>query len=105
MKSIINGTRFDTEKSTEIGHSSYNGSRTDFQWWSASLYKTPRSGRFFLAGQGGPMSRFAHSVDGGGWSGGDGILPLTSEDALAWAEKELGTETVEEHFADQIEDA
>ncbi len=105
MKSIINGRRYDTDKAIEIGHSSYNGSRTDFQWWSASLYKTPRAGRFFLAGQGGPMSRFARSVDGNGWSGGEGIIPLTDEDALAWAEQELGAETVEEHFADQIEDA
>ncbi len=105
MKSIINGKRYDTDNAVKIGHSSYNGSRTEFQWWSASLYKTPRAGRFFLAGQGGPMSRFATSVDGGGWSGGEGIIPLTDEDALVWAEKELSSEAVEEHFADAIEDA
>ncbi len=105
MKSIINGQRYDTEKAIEIGHSSYNGSRTDFQWWSASLYKTPRSGVYFLAGQGGPMSRWATSCDGGGWNGGEGIIPMTDNDAMAWAEQELGTEVVEEHFADAIEDA
>jgi hypothetical protein len=105
MKAIIDGKRYDTEKAIEIGHSSYNGPGNDFQAWSGSLYKTPRAGRYFLAGEGGPMSRWASSVDGGGWSSGDGIIPLTSEEALAWAEKELGSDTIEEHFGDQIEDA
>ncbi len=105
MKRIINGRRYDTDKAIEIGHSSYNGSRSDFQWWSASLYKTPRAGRYFLAGQGNGMSRFATRHPGGGFSEGEGIVEMTPEDALAWAEQELGTEVVEEHFADAIEDA
>ena len=106
MKAIIDGKRYDTEKAIEIGHSSHNGSRTDFQWWSASLYKTPRAGRFFLAGQGNGLSRFATSVDGGGWTSGESIIPLTDADALAWVEqKGFDSATIEKHFSDQIDDA
>ena len=105
MKSIINGKRYDTDKAVEIGNSGSGGSHDDFKWWFATLYKTPRAGRFFLAGEGGPMTLFKRSHPDGGWGYGGGIIPMTNDDALAWAEQELGAETVEEHFADQIEDA
>ncbi len=105
MKSIINGKRYDTDKAIEIGDGGSGGSRSDFSWWEATLYKTPRASRFFLAGEGGPMTLFKKSHPDGGWGYGGGIIPLTDEDALAWAEQELGSETIEEHFADQIEDA
>ena len=105
MKSIINGKRYDTDKAIEIGFADAGCSRTDFKWWTASLYKTPRAGRFFLAGEGGPMTVFKRSHPDGGWGYGGGIIPMTDNDAMAWAERELGAETVEEHFVDQIEDA
>ncbi len=105
MKSIINGKRYDTDKAIKVGHSGRGGSRSDFSWWEATLYKTPRAGRYFLAGEGGAMSRWAHRFPDGSRGGGDGIVPLTDADALAWAEQELGSETIEEHFADQIEEA
>ncbi len=108
MKSIINGKRFDTENAIEIGRSSYSRDGIgDFKWWSATLYKTPRAGRFFLAGEGGPMTRWARSAGEGSWtsSAGEGIVEMAPEDALAWAEQQLDPETIEEHFADAIEDA
>ena len=58
MKAIINGLRYDTDKATLIGEASH-GYASDFQHWEAGLYKTPRSGRFFLAGSGGPMTRWS----------------------------------------------
>ena len=105
MKAIIDGQRYDTVKAIEVGAGGSGGSRNDFKWWTATLYKSPRAGRFFLDGEGGPMSLFRHSHPDGGWGYGSGIIPMTDNDALAWAEKELTPEAIEEHFADQIEDA
>jgi hypothetical protein len=107
MKKIINGIRYNTEKSTEVGsydHGSYPGSG-DFSHWSATLYKTPRSGRFFLYGQGGAMTRFADHSPYGGACGGEKLIPMTDDEAMAWAEKYLDTDAIEDHFADQIQDA
>jgi hypothetical protein len=104
MKAIINGLRFDTEKATLVGESSANCSRSDFSYWEAGLYRTPRSGRFFLAGFGGAMTMFARSVDNGR-TGGSGIRPMDIEDAREWAERYLTTAEVEAGFADAIQDA
>lgn len=104
MKKIIHGRIFDTERAIKIGEASY-GYAGDFSSWSAALYKTPRSGKFFLAGEGGPMTRWAQSVGQNEWSGGEDIIPLSPEDALEWAEENLETEEFEQHFADMIEEA
>jgi len=107
MKKIINGTRYDTEKAICIGeydHGSYPGSG-DFSHWSAALYKTPRSGRYFLAGEGGAMTRFAEHCANGTSCGGTRLIPLTADEALEWAERYLSTDEVEEAFGDMIEDA
>jgi hypothetical protein len=107
MKSIINGKRYDTDKAILIGESDNLNrcSRNDFGFWEAGLYKTPRSGAYFLAGEGGPMTRWARPIGSNGMTGGDGIIPLTKEDALEWAGRHLGTKVVEKHFQDVIEDA
>jgi hypothetical protein len=104
MKQIIEGFRYDTEKAIEVGEASV-GYAGDFSAWEATLYKSPRAGRFFLAGSGGPMTAWSRKVDSNSWTGGKGIIPLTNEDALAWAEEHLDADDVEEHFADSIKDA
>lgn len=104
MKAIINGLRYDTAKAKLVGQAS-EGSANDFNHWQAGLYRTPRSGRFFLAGSGGPMSRFSRAADGGGWIGSERLMPMDPEDALAWAEAHLSAAEVEAAFADQIEEA
>ena len=109
MKKIVNGLRYDSDKAIEIGFYSNIGreatSREDFTAFEATLYKTPRSGRYFLAGAGGPQTRFAQSAGQNSWTGGIDIIPLTRGDALAWAERYLGADVVETHFGDDLEDA
>jgi hypothetical protein len=109
MKKIIDGIRYDSDKAVFLGEYDNIGagaqSRSDFHWWEAALYKTPRSGRFFLCGTGGPMSRFSQSVGQNQWSGGSDLIPMSKEEALSWAERHLAPDTVEEHFGDMIEDA
>lgn len=103
MKKIIDGLRYDTEKAIKIG-SYANGFGSDFRNWAATLYRTPRSGRYFLAGEGGPMTRFARSVSNM-TGGGDGLFPMTKEEALAWAKQYLDADAIEKHFGDAIQDA
>ena len=105
MKSIIHGLRYDTDKAVLIGWDGYNGNRTDFEWWEAGLYKTPRSGRYFLAGKGGPMTRWAQPVGTNGYTGGSGIVPMTAEEAREWAEQYLDAAEIEAGFAATIADA
>jgi hypothetical protein len=103
MKAIINGLRYDTEKAEFVGSASADCGRTDYCWWQAGLYKTS-AGRYFLAGRGGPNTRFATPISGGR-TGGEKIIPMTKDEARAWAEKMLPTGAVEHFFADVIEDA
>lgn len=102
MKKIIDGLRFDTEKAIEIGSARYSYPG-DFAHWEATLYKTPRSGRFFIAGSGGPMSRFSQSIGQNEWSGGEDLIPMSVEEAREWAERYLDAEEIEAHF--EIQDA
>jgi hypothetical protein len=104
MKKIIDGLRYDTEKAVEIGSYDTGLGNRDFRNWSATLYRTPRSNRYFLAGSGGPMTRFARSV-GNMSSGGDGLFPMTAQEALEWAEQYLDADAIEQHFGDAIQDA
>ena len=100
MKAIINGLRYDTDKAILVGEASY-GYSGDFGRWDAGLYKTPRSKRFFLAGSGGAMSRWARNSR----TGGSGIFPMSDEEAREWAERYLTNDEIEAGFADQIADA
>lgn len=106
MKAIINGVRYDTDKATEIGGTT-GGSQysSDFSHWSATLYVTPRAKRHFLAGSGGPMSRYARSTSQNSTSGGSQIDPMSEAEAFEWAQEYLDAEAVEEHFGHLIEDA
>ena len=105
MKKIINGIRYNTEAATLIGEYRSPHPTNDFSYWYAGLYRAPRSGRYFLAGEGGPMTRYAKRCGDNSVCGGEAITPLTEEDAFAWAQKYLEAEVVEEHFGDMIEDA
>lgn len=104
MKAVINGKRYDTDKAELLGEHESGHPCTDFQYWSAGLYRTKRSKQYFLAGEGGAMSRYGRSY-GQNMGFGQRIDPMTAEEALEWAEEYLTAEEVEEAFGDTIEDA
>jgi hypothetical protein len=104
MKKIIDGIRYDTTRATEIGNASHSNP-SDFHHWDETLFKAPRSGRFFIAGSGGPMSKWSRSIDQNSWSGSSGIRPMNKEQARQWCEQYLEGDEWAEHFADQIQDA
>ena len=105
MRKIIDGIRYDTDKAIKIGEYSSPQPVTDFTWWQATLYRTPRSGRHFLAGEGGPMTSFAQPSALGGMSYGSKVTPLSRQDALEWAEQFLDPDVIEAEFGDLIQDA
>lgn len=105
MRAIINGKRYDTSKAEFLGQGYSKANRGDFSFWKAGLYRTPRSRAFFLAGLGGPMTRFAEPVGQNGMQGGSKVIPLTAGEALEWAEQHLNPDEVEAAFGSVIEDA
>ena len=105
MKDIIDGKRYDTDTAEEIATGSSSGAHPgDFEYYRETLYKTD-NGAWFLAGKGGPKTKYASPVPGGGLSGGSGIHPLTSGETMSWMEAHSRLRALEKHFPDEIEDA
>jgi len=103
MKKIINGAKYDTTTAKVQGSWSNTNSRRDFSYCEETLYRT-KSGKYFLHGGGGGMSRYAsHSADGSsGW--GEEIIPMSREVAMEWAEERLDGEEYEKIFG-EVEEA
>ena len=95
VKKTINGTRYDTEKACLVGdYYTRRLATDDSRFWKAALYKTKRSGKYFLFGQGNAMTRFA--AHAGGW--GEKIIPMSTQEAHEWAKQYLDAEVVRQHF-------
>ena len=104
MKKIIDGKRYDTETATHIANFDNGLSRGDFRWLDEDLYQTPK-GNWFIHGTGGAMTSWREAEGQNSWAGGEGIRPLTAEEAREWCECFGKTKVIETYFADQIEDA
>ena len=87
MKKVIDGALYDTDTAKLLGKDSYSNSR-DFQHWKEALYRT-KSGKYFLHGEGGAMTKYAVCVGQNEWSGGEKIIPLDLDSAQKWAEEHL----------------
>lgn len=87
MKKVINGSLYDTETAKLLGEDSYSNPR-DFAHWRESLYRT-KSGKYFLHGEGGAMTKYAVCVGQNEWSSGEKIIPLDLDSAQKWAEEHL----------------
>ena len=96
MRTIYTGTIYDTDKAIEVGGYDNLGdgvtATDDLEYWIATLYKNPRSGKYFLAGYGGPMTWFGR----GKWRWK--IVPVSREFAFEWAQKYLDFRTVKGEF-------
>lgn len=81
------------------------GSRSDFKWESTELFRTEK-GAFFLAGEGGALSRWAQSDGCGGRVDGSGIEPLDPAEALEFAEAtDADPDVLVEIFGNLVEEA
>jgi len=81
MKRTIDGKTYNTKTAEILCDTGNDESLTDFRYERSDLFVT-RRGRYFVAGRGGSLSRFA-VPDGNGRRGGAGIIPLTRDAAFA----------------------
>lgn len=103
MKKIIGGKRYNTETAEEIASFGNGLGTRDFRNYDETLYKT-KNGNWFLAGEGGPMTKYAEPC-GDMMCGGSDIIPLGPDEALAWLESHNEADAIDTHFADKIEEA
>ena len=84
MKRVISGKRYDTDTAKKIAEYDHLHP-SDFRYVDEALY-LKRTGEFFLAGEGGAMTKYAESGgDGVSW-GGRNIFPLADDMAREWVE-------------------
>ena len=96
MKRIIDGKIYNTDTATRIG-SHVCFIRGDFRFEDTDLYKT-KKGAWFIAGEGGPLSRWSQPC-GNGQRGGSGIEVMTTAEALDWCESSgIDADVIAEHF-------
>ncbi len=96
MNKIINGAKYDTSTAKELGHDSFSNPG-DFNHWKERLFRT-KSGKYFLHGTGGGLTKYAKSYDNNSWSGGEEIITMSREAAQKWAEEHLTADEYEEIF-------
>lgn len=97
MKRIIKGRMYNTETATLLA-SSWNGlSCRDFGYCDESLYQK-RTKEFFLCGEGGPYSKYSQPWGNSGRQSGEGIIPLTLQEAKDWVEENCSAEKFIEIF-------
>ena len=103
MKKVIKGKIYDTEKAQRLGEYEPNPYRSDFHWFCETFYKK-RTGEFFLHGEGHAASKYNKSCGQNEWCGDEKIVPLTYEEAQAWAEEHLDGDEYVEIFGEPEED-
>ena len=104
MRNVIDGKVYDTETAEQIASTTYS-KYGDLTYWSEELYRTQK-GNWFLAGEGGALSKYARNVGQNEIEGGSAIIPLTRVKALSWLEVHTsGSEAIEKYFADVIDGA
>ena len=102
MKQVIEGKVYNTETAEEIAEWGNGLGCSDFRHCDEKLYKT-KKGAFFLAGEGGPMSKYSRAC-GDMTGGGEGIIPLSEDDAREWCEShDVDADEIETLF--KIEEA
>lgn len=98
MKKIIHGKMYNTETARLVGTYSYGYPR-NFEHYSEELY-VKITGEYFLAGEGGCLSKYAVSTGQNEVSGSEKIIPLTEDEAKEWAEEYLPADEYEQEFGE-----
>lgn len=103
MRKVINNKVYDTDKAHEVGSWSNDALAGDFDSVIEILYRK-RTGEYFLYGEGGARTQYAVAEGQNSWSGGSRIMPMSYDDARAWAEDRLSAEDYEAEFGMTDED-
>jgi len=98
MKRVIDGKLYNTDTAKRLCSGGSRGfSSSDFNYFEEILYKT-KNGAFFLAGSGGPMTKYAVSTGQNGSMGGSKIIPLSQDDAREWCDQHMSADDYFSHF-------
>ncbi len=101
MKRIIKGKMYNTETAKHIGSQGNGLGRSDFRYINEELYQK-KTGEFFLAGEGGALTKYA-DVSEYGRDFGSGIVPLTEDAAREWVEEYMSVSTYIKLFGEPEE--
>lgn len=102
MRKIINGKMYDTETAKLIDSFSNDLHYLDFGWMAENLYQK-RTGEFFLYGQGGGLTKYAHHFENGCMCDGEKIIPISEAEAKEWVEQNCDVDTYIEVFGEPEE--
>ena len=104
MKKLIDSKLYDTDSAQLITSVYPNGTRdrSDFQFLKERLFQT-KSGRYFIAGEGGPRTSYRQPAPAGGMTGGEDIRAVTEAEAYEWCQEHGAVDAALEHFEDYIE--
>ena len=86
MRMRIGTKVYDTVTAKKIADYESSYSKRDFRYYEESLYQK-KTGEYFLAGKGGPESKYREQVGISEWDNGQNIIPLTMEQAKEWLRK------------------
>lgn len=103
MNAIIEGKRYNTENAELVAEYYSESGRRSFRYFEERLYRT-RKGTWFLVGEGRALSPYAEVVEQSRRPGRE-LRPLTEEDVRHWMELTENFDSLEEFFAEHIEDA
>lgn len=90
MKKVINRRLYDTDTAEEIDNYESDYLSSDFHYYEETLYRK-KTGEFFLCGSGNGASPYSKRYSDG-WGPGEGIHPLSLDDAKAWVERHMSAE-------------
>ena len=97
MRKVIDGKVYDTKTATNIAIWEPNPDTGNFHYICETLCRT-RKGKYFVHGCGHGFTKWAWS-DGRNSGMGEGIEPLTDDEALHWCEKRgVSADIIEELF-------
>lgn len=102
MKKVIDGSLYNTDTARLIGEWD-NRRYGSLDFCGERLYRT-KSGKYFLHGEGGAMSKYAYSCGSNQWSSGELIIAMTEAAACEWAEAHLGADEFAKAFSASVED-
>ena len=105
MIRLLDGKTYNTNTATLICDTGNDESVTDFAFERSDLYVS-KKGAYFVAGQGGPFSRFA-VPDGNGQRGGASVIPLSREQAFEEVQSCVGydPDLIRKYFSDMVTEA
>jgi hypothetical protein len=104
MRKVIEGKVYDTTTAEYICDVTPTSgmSQSDFRWEDTDLYRT-KKGTFFIAGKGGPLTRWAERTGNNGRTGGSGLVIVDDTTARSMVEQFADEATYNSTFGEPEE--